>query len=143
VYYRNSTKFLLDLSTAAKLGTSHFHFFLIDADNDEDEQNVDVRTNLIVYILRMLKAFIKPNEGYSRMPSSGNLRRVDLVRTDVSEEPTASIIRVKRIGELGTLAVTRNEARCEEILYTTYNFFVACFGCWLLLSFLARIFLSP
>jgi hypothetical protein len=35
------------------------------------------------------------------------LRRVALVRTDVSEERKASIIRVKRIGELGTtLAVT-------------------------------------
>jgi hypothetical protein len=30
------------------------------------------------------------------------LRRVDLVRTDVSEELTASFIRVTRIGELGT-----------------------------------------
>jgi hypothetical protein len=35
------------------------------------------------------------------------LRRVALVRTDVSEEPSASFIRVTRIGELGTtLAVT-------------------------------------
>jgi hypothetical protein len=35
------------------------------------------------------------------------LRRVALVRTDVSEELSASIIRVTRIGELGTkLAVT-------------------------------------
>jgi hypothetical protein len=30
------------------------------------------------------------------------LRRVDLVRTDVSEELSASFIRVRRIGELGT-----------------------------------------
>jgi hypothetical protein len=36
------------------------------------------------------------------------LRRVDLVRTDVSEERSASIIRVTRIHELGTLAVTSN-----------------------------------
>jgi hypothetical protein len=37
------------------------------------------------------------------------LRRVALVRTDVSEEHSASIIRVTRIGELGTtLAVTSN-----------------------------------
>jgi hypothetical protein len=36
------------------------------------------------------------------MPSSGMLRRVALVRTDVSEELSASIIRVTRIGELGT-----------------------------------------
>jgi hypothetical protein len=34
------------------------------------------------------------------------LRRVDLVRADVSEEHSASIIRVTRIGELGMLAVT-------------------------------------
>jgi hypothetical protein len=41
------------------------------------------------------------------MASSGILRRVALVRTDVSEELSASIIRVTRIGELGTaLAVT-------------------------------------
>jgi hypothetical protein len=41
------------------------------------------------------------------MVSSGMLRRVVLVRTDVSEEHSASIIRVTRIGELGTtLAVT-------------------------------------
>jgi hypothetical protein len=36
------------------------------------------------------------------MLSSGLLRREDLVRTDVSEERSASIIRVTRIGELGT-----------------------------------------
>jgi hypothetical protein len=34
------------------------------------------------------------------------LRRVALVRTDVSEEHSASIIRATRIDELGTLAVT-------------------------------------
>jgi hypothetical protein len=43
------------------------------------------------------------------MPSSEMLRRVALVRTDVSEEHIASIIRVTGIGELGTmLAVTSN-----------------------------------
>jgi hypothetical protein len=31
------------------------------------------------------------------------LRRVDLVRTDVSEELSAYFIRVTRIGELGTM----------------------------------------
>jgi hypothetical protein len=36
------------------------------------------------------------------------LRRVALARTDVSEERSASIIRVTRISELGTLAVTSN-----------------------------------
>jgi hypothetical protein len=51
-----------------------------------------------------------------RMASSGMLRRVALVRTDVSEEPSASFIRVTRIGELGaTQAETATDARCEEI----------------------------
>jgi hypothetical protein len=36
------------------------------------------------------------------------LRRVALVKTIVSEELIASIIRVSRIGELGTLGVTSN-----------------------------------
>jgi hypothetical protein len=45
----------------------------------------------------------------SRMASSAMLRRVALVRTDVSEELSASFIRVTRIGELvTTLAVTSN-----------------------------------
>jgi hypothetical protein len=38
------------------------------------------------------------------MVSSGLLRRVALVRTDVSEEPGASI-RVAKIGELGTIPI--------------------------------------
>jgi hypothetical protein len=45
------------------------------------------------------------------------LGRVALVITDVSEELSASFIRVTRIDELGTtLAVTNNKARCEEVL---------------------------
>jgi hypothetical protein len=43
------------------------------------------------------------------MPSSGMLRRVAIVRTNVSEEHIASVIRLTRIDELGTtLAATSN-----------------------------------
>jgi hypothetical protein len=49
------------------------------------------------------------------MASSRVLHSVALVRTDVSEELSASIIRVTRIGELGiTLVVTSNRClRCS------------------------------
>jgi ABC-type molybdate transport system permease subunit len=47
------------------------------------------------------------------------LRRAALVRTDVSKELSASVIRVTRIGELGTtLAVTsnrRNSSQCASV----------------------------
>jgi hypothetical protein len=52
-----------------------------------------------------------------RMASSGTLRRVALVKSDVSEELSASIIRVTRIGEPGTtLVVTSN------ILFLVHRF---------------------
>jgi hypothetical protein len=52
------------------------------------------------------------------MASSGVLRRVVFVRTYVTEELSASFIRVTRIGELGTpLAVTSNQRtlHCEAL----------------------------
>jgi hypothetical protein len=45
------------------------------------------------------------------MPSYGMLRRVALVRTYVSEELSASIIRVTRIGELGTSLAVNSSRR--------------------------------
>jgi hypothetical protein len=38
-----------------------------------------------------------------------------LVRTDVSEELSASIIRMTRMGELGTLAVTNNRRTLQRL----------------------------
>jgi hypothetical protein len=53
------------------------------------------------------------------MASSGMLRHVALVRTDVSEELSASFIRVTRICELGTtLAVTSNRHSVHRLLVT-------------------------
>jgi hypothetical protein len=46
------------------------------------------------------------------------LRRVALVRSDVSEERSVSIIRVTGIGELGSLTVIRN--RCTRVQKTTF-----------------------
>jgi hypothetical protein len=87
---------------------------------------------------------VRKPETLWRMPSSGMLHRVALVRTDVSEEPSTSIIRVTKIGELGTLAVASNQRTLRgnaKFLYL--YFFVACVGCYLRLTFLVRWFLSP
>jgi hypothetical protein len=52
-----------------------------------------------------------------RMVSSGLLRRVALVRTDVSEEPGASFMRLTKIGELGTTqAATSNRRTLRRTL---------------------------
>jgi hypothetical protein len=50
------------------------------------------------------------------MVSTGLLRRVALVRTDVSEEPDASFIRVTKVGELGTTqAATSNRRTLRRV----------------------------
>jgi hypothetical protein len=56
------------------------------------------------------------------MVSFGMLRRVALVRSDVSEELSASFIRVTTIGELGTtLAVTSNRRKLRSLQNTGEN----------------------
>jgi hypothetical protein len=53
------------------------------------------------------------------MPSSGMLCSVALIRINVSEERITSIIRVTRISEIGTLAVTSNWSMlCVSFLVT-------------------------
>jgi hypothetical protein len=47
------------------------------------------------------------------MPSFGMLRHVAFIRTDVSEECIASIIRMRRIGWLGTTLACFEEINTE------------------------------
>jgi hypothetical protein len=60
------------------------------------------------------------------MVSSGLLRRVALVRTNVSEERSVSFIRVTRIDELGTTTTTilqshRRESTKSYISFTLHE----------------------
>jgi hypothetical protein len=53
------------------------------------------------------------------MASSGMLRRVALIRTDISVELNASFMRVIRIGKLGTtLALSRSSQRASVTNYS-------------------------
>jgi hypothetical protein len=62
------------------------------------------------------------------MPSSGMLHHVALVRTDVLEKRSTSIIRATRISELGTtLAVTKQLMNAAKKYFV--SFFAACVGC--------------
>jgi hypothetical protein len=63
------------------------------------------------------------------MVSSGMLRRVALVRTDVSAEFSASFIRVTRIGELGTtLALTINRRTLQRLGISSQRASVASYS---------------
>jgi hypothetical protein len=62
------------------------------------------------------------------MVSSGLLRRVALVITDVSEEPGASFIRVTKFGELGTTQAATSNRRTLRKNTNSY-FFAAYVGC--------------
>jgi hypothetical protein len=57
------------------------------------------------------------------MASSRMLHRVTLVRTNVSEELSASVISITRIGELGTLAVTSNRRTMQGASVASYGYF--------------------
>jgi hypothetical protein len=59
------------------------------------------------------------------MMSSWMLRRVDLVRTEVSEEPSASFIRVTRICELGTTQAATSNRRTLLFLRSVRRLLVA------------------
>jgi hypothetical protein len=86
------------------------------SDTEEEEDSVpkpvqEMKTEPEVSYMFMYMVWPRRNKTFflKRIPSSGTLCHVALVRTDVSEERSASIIRVTRISELGTtLAVTSN-----------------------------------
>jgi hypothetical protein len=88
------------------------------------ENRIQISQSIVTKLSRMLLSTCSSEheeycekESTRRMVSSGMLRRVALVRTDVLEELSASFIRVTRIGVLGTtLAVTSTHSHCEEIL---------------------------
>jgi hypothetical protein len=65
------------------------------------------------------------------MVSSRMLRRVALVRTDVSEEPSVSFIRVTRIGELGTTLAATSNRRTLRRNTLHYSDIYAIGGCTL------------
>jgi hypothetical protein len=68
--------------------------------------------------------------------SPGMLRRVALVRTDVSEGCVASIIRVTRIGELGTTLAVTTYRSCQLLL----TLFLPC---WFLSRWCWRRYIPP
>jgi hypothetical protein len=101
-------------------------------------RNLSLRGLLQQYLLNLCFRLSDSNADYQeankqflkrRMVSSGMLRGVGLIRTDISEELSASFIRVTKIGELGTtLAVTSNRRTLRR--YTsnlTNNSYIECY----------------
>jgi hypothetical protein len=72
---------------------------------------LSVHTSVISHTYENIYTYMR------RMPTSGFLCHVILVRTHVSEEHIASIIRVTRIGDLGTLAVTSSRSKLWRYAY--------------------------
>jgi hypothetical protein len=69
------------------------------------------RTAVAIFLFFPLQTntfYTRNNNQVRRIPSSGMLRRVGLVRADVSEERITSIIKVTRTGNLGTMLAVKN-----------------------------------
>jgi hypothetical protein len=78
---------------------------------DSEDATHTVRTALWSPLLPAAAPPMVPRDSVEQrttMASSGMLFHVALVRADILEELSASIIRVTRIGELGMLALTSN-----------------------------------
>jgi hypothetical protein len=69
-----------------------FTFLLFNSEMDESSRKLKKIATLYKYVSLL-------ETTHKRMPSSWLLRHLALVRTDVSEEPSASITRVTRIGD--------------------------------------------
>jgi hypothetical protein len=77
-------------------GTEHFEMY------QTAERTLDVNVRFEVFVAVTMKT------------SSGMLRHVAVVRTDVSVELSASIIRVTRLGELGMSTITSNRRTLQR-----------------------------
>jgi hypothetical protein len=76
------------------------------------ERTTDMTHGIVIYALQFYDyvTIVLFTAWLWIMPSSGKLHCVNLVRNDVSEERSASILRVARIGELWTtLAISSNQ----------------------------------